>query len=96
MIIGTGRIVLRLHGVNSLKSKRKIVKSVIARIKNSFNAAVAEIGANDIHGRAEIGFAIIGTDKRLINSVIDKIFNRVEDMGMAEIIDTDFEIMAMV
>lgn len=93
MIIGTGRVVLRLHGVFSLKEKRKIVKSIIGRVKNSFNASVAEVGANDLHEKAEIGFSITGNDHSTINSVIDKIFNYVDYMGLAEIIDTDFEII---
>jgi len=93
MVIGAGRIVLRLHGVHSLKEKRKIVKSVIARIQNSFNASVAEIGANDVHDRAEVGFSLTGSDQRLINAMMDKIFNKVEAMGLAEVVDTSFELM---
>lgn len=93
MIIGTGRVVLRLHGVHSLKEKRKIIKSIVSRVKNSFNASVAEVGANDIHERAEIGFSLTGNEQRNINSAIDRIFNHIDNMGLAEIIDTDFEII---
>ncbi len=93
MVIGAGRVVLRLHGVHSLKEKRKIVKAVIGRIQNSFNASVAEIGANDVHDRAEIGFSLTGSDQRIINAMMDKIFNKVEAMGLAEVVDTSFELM---
>ncbi|SLM27855.1 conserved hypothetical protein [Desulfamplus magnetovallimortis] len=92
MVIGTGRVLLKLHGVKSLKEKRKIVKSITGRIKNSFNASVAEVGLNDIHERAEIGFSLTGNDQSMINSVIDKIFNKIDAAGLAEIIETDFEI----
>ncbi len=95
MVIGTAKILLRLHAVKSLKGKRKIVKSIINRIKNKFNASVAEVGSNDVHDRAEIGLSLTGTDHSLINSIIDKIFNQVEEMGIAEIIDTEFEIMTL-
>ena len=74
MVVGVGRIVLRLHAVTSLKEKRKIVKAVINRIRNSFNASVAEVGANDVHGRAEIGFSLTGSDQRRVNAMVDKIF----------------------
>ena len=93
MVIGVGRIVLRLHGFHSLKEKRKIIKAMIGRIHNSFNASVAEIGANDIHERGEIGFSITGSDQRLVNAMVDKIFNKVEAMGLAEVVNTEFEIM---
>ncbi len=92
MVIGLGIIVLRLHDCNSLKGKRGVVKSVIARLRNNFNASVAEVGANDNHHRAEIGFSLVGNDRQVINAKIDKIFNAVERMGLAEVIDTQMEI----
>lgn len=93
MVIGLGRVTLRLQDCHSLKEKRKIVKSIIGQIRNRFNASVAEIGANDIHQRAEIGVAVVGNDRMFINSIIDKIFNLVESMGLAEVIHIDLEIM---
>ncbi len=95
MIAGTGKIIFRLHDCRSLKSKRKIVKSIIGRISNSFNISVAEVGSNDIHQRAEIGFAFIGNDKRLINSKIDKVFNFAEELNAAEIVDSEMEIISL-
>jgi uncharacterized protein len=93
MVIGVGAITLRLHECRSLKSKRKIVKSMIGKLRSHFNVAVAETGANDLHQRAEIGFALVGNDAPLINSKIDKIFNLAESLGLAEIIDTEMEII---
>lgn len=93
MVIGTGIITLRIHDCRSLKGKRKVVKSVIQRIRNNFNASVAEVGANDIYQRAEIGFALAGNDSRVINTKLDKVFNLVEDLGLAEVIDSEYEII---
>jgi uncharacterized protein len=93
MVIGVGIIVLRLHDCHSLKGKRKIVRSVVKQIRNHFNCSAAEVGANDLHQRAEIGFATISNSSRLVNSKIDKVFNMVDDLGLAEIIDTDMEII---
>ena len=93
MVVGLGTITFRLHDCRSLKSKRKIVKAIISQLRNNFNLAVAEVGANDAHQRAEIGFALVGNDRGLINSKIDKIFNLADALGLAEIIDTDMEII---
>jgi hypothetical protein len=83
----------RLHECNSLKAKRSIVKSIIGQMRNHFNASIAEVGSNEVYQRAEIGFSMVGNDRRLINAKIDKMFNFVEALGLAELIDTDMEIM---
>ncbi len=93
MVVGIGNIIFRLHDCQSLKAKRRIVKSIIGQVRNHFNVSAAEVGANDIHKRAEIGFALVGNDRRLVNAKIDKIFNMVDDLGLAEIIDTEMEII---
>ncbi|MBW2488913.1 MAG: DUF503 domain-containing protein [Deltaproteobacteria bacterium] len=93
MVVGTGIITFRLHDCRSLKGKRKVVKSIISRLRNNFNASVAEIGSNDVHQRAEIGFSLVGNDQGIINSKIDKMVNLAEDLGLAEIIDTEMEII---
>ncbi|MFY9942692.1 MAG: DUF503 domain-containing protein [Desulfobacterales bacterium] len=95
MVVGIGMITFRLHDCHSLKAKRRIVKTIISQIRNHFNASVAEVGANDIHQRAEIGFSLTGNDRQLINSKVDKIFNLVEDLGLAEVIDTQMELISI-
>lgn len=93
MVVGIGKIVFRLHDCHSLKAKRKIVKAITSRLRNRFNASVAEVGSNDIHQRAEVGFTLVGNDRKVINSKIDKIFNMAEEIGLAEMIDTEMEIV---
>ena len=93
MVVGFGTIKFRLHDCRSLKSKRKVVKAIISQLRNTFNVSVAEVGSNDIHQRAEIGFALAGNNRQVINSKIDKIFNLVEALGLAEIIDSEMEIL---
>ena len=95
MVVGIGIITLRLHECRSLKSKRKIVKSIVNQLRNKFNASVAEVGANDVHQRAEIGLSLVGNDKSLINSKLDKALNFVDMLGLAEIIDTEMELFTL-
>jgi hypothetical protein len=93
MVVGIGIITFKIHDCHSLKAKRKIVRSIISQIQNNFNASVAEVGANDMWQRAEVGFSLVGNDRQVINSKIDKIFNLAESLGLAELIDTEMEIL---
>ncbi|MGD2271007.1 MAG: DUF503 domain-containing protein [Desulfobacterales bacterium] len=92
MVVGIGIITLRLHGCRSLKGKRRIVKAIINQLRNNFNASVAEVGSNDVYQKSEIGFSLVGNDKKMLNSKIDKIFNMADAMGLAEIVDLEMEI----
>ncbi len=95
MVVGIGIVTFRLHDCHSLKAKRGVVRSIIAQVRNKFNASVAETGANDVHQRAEIGFVLAGNDRQVINAKIDKAFNLIEDLGLAEVIDTEMEIITL-
>ena len=85
----------RIHDCRSLKAKRRVVKSIVSRMRNNFNASVGEVGANDIYQRADIGFALVGTDRRLVNAKIDKLFNMADDLGLADLYDSEMEIMTL-
>ncbi|OEU63093.1 MAG: hypothetical protein BBJ57_08375, partial [Desulfobacterales bacterium PC51MH44] len=63
MVVGLGIITFRLHDCRSLKSKRKIVKSIINKLCNTFNVSVAEVGSNEVYQRAVIGFALVGNNR---------------------------------
>lgn len=93
MVVGLGVITFRLHDCRSLKGKRKVVKSIIMQLRNNFNISVSEVGSNDVYQRAEIGFALVGNDKRVINAKIDKVFNLTDELGLAEIVDSEMEII---
>jgi len=93
MVVGLGTITFRLHDCHSLKGKRRIVKSIVAQLRNHFNAAVAEVGANDVYQKAIIGFAVVGNQGATVNSKIDKLFNLADELGLAEIIDSEMEII---
>ena len=68
---------------------------MIVRLANAFNISVAEVGANDIYQRAEIGFAVVGNDRRVVNSKVDKIFNMAENMAVAQVIETSMELFSI-
>ncbi|PIE70249.1 MAG: hypothetical protein CSA22_08570 [Deltaproteobacteria bacterium] len=95
MIVGYGRMTFHLHGVRSLKEKRKIVKALISRLQRQFNASVAEVGDNDVHQRAQIGFSLVGNDAGVIDSKMDKFLNMAENLGIAEMTDAETELMTL-
>jgi uncharacterized protein YlxP (DUF503 family) len=72
MIIATCTIQLSLFGVNSLKGKRRILKSILSRLPRQFNVAVAEIDHQDLWQSAVIGLVTVGNDAGHLHSVLEK------------------------
>ncbi len=95
MVIGVCKMTILLHGNQSLKGKRRVLKSIMGKVKNRFNLSVAEVGANDLWQRAEIGFAAIGNDRAFINSVIDKALCFIEALEMGEVTDHQIELISL-
>jgi len=95
LIVGICRIILMLHGVSSLKEKRGILKKIVEKTKNRFNMSVSETAFNDMWQKSEVGIALIGNDSAFINSRLDKAVNFIEAMNLAEIIDTEIEVISL-
>jgi hypothetical protein len=72
---------LYLHGVTSLKDKRKIVKSLIERLKNRFNISVSEVDHNDIKTSAIIAIAVVSNNARFVNQQLDKVLDFLRNDG---------------
>ncbi|MEV4413976.1 DUF503 domain-containing protein [Catellatospora sp. NPDC049609] len=55
----------------SLKEKRSYVRPIIAALRK-YEVAVAEVGALELHGRTEIGVAVVAADAGHVNEVLDQ------------------------
>ena len=84
----------RFHApwVHSLKEKRMIVKSLIAKLQNKFHVSAAEIDEQDIHQIIVIGIAAIVPHNAMADSLMDEISSFVEENTEAEILDEMREI----
>ena len=81
MIVGLLTFQLHLQGVDSLKAKRSIVKSLIGRLQSRFNASVAETDLQDSKQLAMVGVSIISNDGGHLDEQLDKLVNFVVQDG---------------
>ena len=84
----------RVHApwVHSLKEKRMIVKSIVAKLQNKFHVSAAEIDEQDIHQIIVIGVAAIVPHNAMADSMMDEISAFVETGTEAVILDEQREI----
>jgi uncharacterized protein len=62
MVIGACEITLHLPECHTLKEKRQVIKSVIARVRDKFAVAIAEVAENDRWQLAKIGVSCVSND----------------------------------
>jgi uncharacterized protein YlxP (DUF503 family) len=74
---------LALPGCASLKEKRSVIRSLRDRLRNKFNVSVSETGLQDVHSRAELTIALVASDARMAESVLEKADRLVESHGGA-------------
>ena len=94
MNVGICRVGLRLPENSSLKGKRRVLKSIITRVRSKFNVSMAEIDDQDIWQRATLGICCVSNDKRYVNEVLSKVVNLIVDGRFdVEILDYEIEIL---
>lgn len=92
MTIATLTFRLRAPWAHSLKEKRMIVKSLIAKLQNRFHVSAAEIDEQDVHQIIVIGIVAIVPHNAYADSLMDEISRFVEENTEAEILDEEREI----
>ena len=84
---------LRAPWVHSLKEKRMIVKSLVAKLQNKFHVSAAEIDEQDVHQVIVIGVASIVPHNAMADSLMDEISEFVESNTEAEIVEETREVI---
>ena len=95
MHIGYCRIELFLPDSKSLKAKRQVARSVVARIRNQFNVTVAEADDNDLWQRLTLGVCCLSNDTKHANEILSNVVAFVEkSRDDLELLDYETEIIA--
>ena len=87
MHIGVCKIWLRIPQSHSLKTKRRVIKSLVARLKNRFNIAIAEVEALNVHEAAVLAAVSVSNDAAHLNKLISHVITFIEANVDAELVD---------
>lgn len=93
MIVGAAIVEIRVHGSQSLKAKRGVVRSITQRVRNRFNVSIAEVGGQGTWQRSELGLCAAGSDRGSVRGVIERVLVFIEELHLAEVGAADIEIL---
>lgn len=89
MIVGTIICTCHIPAAASLKDKRRIVKSVIARIQNRYNVSIAEVDAQDRLQMATIGMAAVANTRRRVEQELNVALKLLDREHELEVLSVD-------
>ena len=96
MHVGVARVALHLPENGSLKGKRMVVKSIIQRVRNRFNVAIAEIDTQDAWEIITLGIVCVSDDRRHSNEMLSKVVDFIESERLdAEVGEVELELIAV-
>ena len=91
MIIGTIKVRIHVPWVHSLKEKRSIVKSMVAKIRQKFNVSIAEIEEQDRHQHIVLGIAFVSNGQKMADRSCRQVLNFIDQNTEGTIVDEDLE-----
>ncbi len=93
MVVGACELRLVVRGAQSLKDKRQAVRSIKDRIASLFNVAIAEVDDQDHLQSMVLGVAAVGNDGAFVQSLLQKVVDKIRGNPHAELVDYHIEIL---
>lgn len=88
MIVGVSQITLHLPGCHSLKDKRQVIKSVMARVRHQFEVAIAEVEDHDRWQIATLGVACVSNSGQHVDEILGRVRRYIEETRPDVIVTT--------
>ena len=93
-MVGVCTLELRIEEAASLKDKRSVLKSLLARLSQDHHLAAAEIDLHDRPQEAVIAFAAVSNSSRQVEQVLRAAIRWIEQQyPQAEIVGEQIEIL---
>jgi len=91
-----GQLKLFLPQSSSLKDKRQIIQSIVARLRKRFNISICEVNHQDLWQRSNLGFAAAGNTARDTDLILESIRTTLEYYeDVCEITDFSHELATL-
>lgn len=93
MHIAVAQVSLQIHASSSLKDKRRVIHSVVSKLRNRHSVSVAEVDPNESWNATTIGIAVVSGDRRAATQILERALKFVERAALeAEVIGADTDV----
>jgi uncharacterized protein len=92
MVVGMLHAKLLVRHSRTLTDKRQVVRSIVDRLKNSFNISVGEVDTLDDARVITLGVSAVGHEHATIQSVLQSISEALRAHPVAEFLSSEFDV----
>ncbi len=78
MILGIGRVTIHIPESQSLKDKRRVVRSVTQRVRARFEVAIAEVEDQQLWQSATLGIVTVSNSAQHCDEVVQHVISFIE------------------
>ncbi len=94
MVIGICTLELTIPTAASLKDKRHVIKSLIARLRHEFNISVAEVDRQNLWQSSIIAAVAVSGDRDYMHGLLTRVANWVDHSRLdCELVDYEIELL---
>src|SRR6266705_5032875 len=79
MKVGVSQITLHLPGCHSLKDTRQVLKSIMARTRQKYEVAIAEVDEQDNWQIAKLGVSCVSNNSQHIDEILGHVQRFIEE-----------------
>lgn len=91
MRVGVCKLTLYISDARSLKDKRRVVRSLVDKLRGTFRVAVAEVAHMDLHTQAALGVACVANEQRHVEQVLQSVMRYVDSRTDVLLTDTEID-----
>jgi len=84
-MISVCQVEIYIYESNCLKDKRRILKSIIDKLKSKYNITIAETDYNEKWNRSVITFAAVSNSGKFSDKIINKVLRIIENDNRIEV-----------
>lgn len=93
MWIGWNEFDILLGDVHSLKTKRSVVRPIVAEVRKRFQISVAEVDDASLYRRTRLGVSVVSGDRSYIEETLNKVESMVASRPEIELLASKMRIV---
>lgn len=84
------KVTFHFYYVESLKEKRRIIKSITDRVRSKFKISAAEVDYLDSLDQGALGFGVVSNNRNHAEQILQKVLNQIDIISEIEVIQVEW------